>query len=307
MIRLALIAKSGQSNFHSILQRISRWVAENGVDLYTAIDPSLLERGAPGVESGGDPHPHKTPAHIRFTPNDMESIAHADVVVTVGGDGTILLASQLMGRHPKPILGIHSGRLGFLAGIREHQVEEALRLVKEGRTYTDRREKLQAVLPDGRVFEALNEFLFTKKDTVSMIRLTATYDGMFVNEYWADGLIVSSPTGSTAYNLSSGGPIVLPGTDVMLLTPINPHSLTTRPLVLPSTRSLEVTVPESSEQILFSYDGFIESVTFDAKGVTISKSDTSIELIRLPGQDYFETLRSKLMWGADGRSTHSPT
>lgn len=290
MIRLALIAKSGQSNFKSILRRIIEWSEGNGAQVFTAIDPALF--GELGKRT-----------LISLTKDDQESIRQGEIVVTVGGDGTILLAAQLMGNDPKPILGIHSGKLGFMAGIQEHQVDEALSLYVKGGTYMDRREKLKAILPDGRTVEALNEFLFSKKDTVSMIRLSASYDGMFVNQYWADGLIVSSPTGSTAYNLSTGGPIVLPGTDVMVLTPINPHTLTTRPLVLPSTRPLVVDIEESQGQILFSYDGFIESVTFDSMGVTISKSDTFIELIRLPGQDYFETLRSKLMWGADGRST----
>ena len=133
-----------------------------------------------------------------------------------------------------------------------------------------------------------------------MITLTVEYDGKLINEYWADGLLVSSPSGSTAYNLSAGGPIVLPGTAVMVLTPINPHTLTTRPLVLPSDKKLTVKTSETPENILFSYDGII--LPHNSKlDVEISRSEFSFHLIQLPDQNYFETLRNKLMWGMDKR------
>lgn len=133
-----------------------------------------------------------------------------------------------------------------------------------------------------------------------MISLTVKYDGELINEYWADGLIFSSPTGSTAYNLSAGGPIVYPGTRVLLLTPINPHTLTTRPLVLPSDRKLSVKSSENPENILFSYDGIV--IPHESEiNIDIIVSDYSVRLIQLPDQHYFETLRNKLMWGLDKR------
>lgn len=133
-----------------------------------------------------------------------------------------------------------------------------------------------------------------------MISLEVEYDGELINNYWADGLIISSPTGSTAYNLSAGGPIVLPNTPVVVLTPINPHTLTTRPLVLPSGRMITVRTGNSGDNVLFSYDGIV--LPHNSKlDINIIQSDFSVYLIQLPEQNYFETLRNKLMWGLDKR------
>ena len=134
-----------------------------------------------------------------------------------------------------------------------------------------------------------------------MVTVEAEYDNMFINKYWADGLIVASPTGSTAYNLSSNGPIVMPNTDVMVLNPINPHTLTTRPLVLPSDKSLKITVHKQQHEVLFSYDGEIYEIQAYPFVVEIRRSNFTINLIELPDQSYFETLRNKLMWGMDFR------
>ena len=145
------------------------------------------------------------------------------------------------------------------------------------------------------------ETVSIKKDSTSMVTVSAEYDDMFINNYWADGLIVASPTGSTAYNLSSNGPIVMPNTDVMVLNPINPHTLTTRPLVLPSDKSLKITVKEQEHEVLFSYDGEIYEIQAYPFEVEIKRSNFTIDLIELPEQSYFETLRNKLMWGQDSR------
>ena len=133
-----------------------------------------------------------------------------------------------------------------------------------------------------------------------MITLRAEYDGEFINNYWADGLIISSPTGSTAYNLSAGGPIVMPQTPVMVLTPINPHTLTTRPLVLPAGKTLSIKTVNQKDNILFSYDGLILPGS-NGLDINIKQSEYSIKIIQLPHQNYFETLRNKLMWGLDKR------
>ena len=237
---------------------------------------------------------------LHIVSSETEAIQHSDIVIALGGDGTMLHTAQMVKYSSKPVLGINTGRLGFMANIQPSQIEVAFdHLVKNDFTI-DKRDLLQATVPGGKQYYALNEFLFTKKDTSSMISLTVEYDGKLINEYWADGLLVSSPSGSTAYNLSAGGPIVLPGTPVMVLTPINPHTLTTRPLVLPSDKKLTVKTSETPENILFSYDGIIlpHNSKFD---VEISRSDYSFHLIQLPDQNYFETLRNKLMWGMDKR------
>lgn len=306
-MRLALIAKSGHPNFHAVLRTLLHWCCRNDVPIHASTDHLEEMRQASEQEAEGSIEGVLNTVGdlsrcVVLTASDEESVERADFVITIGGDGTILRAAQLVKHLRRPILGIHSGKLGFLASILEPQIEEALDALKSGNVVLDSREMLAAEHPDGTVFEALNDFLFTRKDTISMIRMSATYDGMFINHYWGDGLIVASPTGSTAYNLSSGGPIVLPGTRVMVLTPINPHTLTTRPLVLPSDKPLEIEMVEQPGQILFSYDGFIETRTFDPLRFTIRHSGTFIDIVRLPGQNYFETLRRKLMWGADARS-----
>lgn len=237
---------------------------------------------------------------INIVSSEIEAIQNSDIVIALGGDGTILHTAQMVKYSSKPVLGINTGRLGFMANIQPSQIEEAFDHIIKNNFTIDKRDLLQATGPGGKRYYALNEFLFTKKDTSSMITLTVEYDGKLINEYWADGLLVSSPSGSTAYNLSAGGPIVLPGTPVMVLTPINPHTLTTRPLVLPSTKKLIVKTSETPENILFSYDGTIHP--HDSKlDVEISRSEYSFHLIQLPDQNYFETLRNKLMWGMDKR------
>ena len=239
--------------------------------------------------------------YLTITNSDIDSISECDVVLVMGGDGTILYTARISKNTGKPILGINSGRLGFMTNIQADELEQSLDLVLEGKYSLDKRHYLKAVDNKGNHFHALNEFLFTRKDTTSMINIRVEYDGSLINTYWADGLIVASPTGSTAYNLSSGGPIVLPGSGVMLVTPINPHTLTTRPLVLRAEKPLKVIVEPQQSGILFSYDGVICDDQDLPLEVEIIKSKLSFNLIQLPGQDYFDTLRKKLMWGQVSR------
>jgi NAD+ kinase len=231
---------------------------------------------------------------------EEEAVASSDVVIALGGDGTMLYAAHLVKGTDTPVLGINSGKLGFMANVQPKQIERALTGILKNDYTIDKRYMLQARSSDGKSHFALNEFLFSKKDTSSMIRLEAEYDGQYLNHYWADGLIISSPTGSTAYNLSAGGPIVMPGTEVMVLTPINPHTLTTRPMVLPSNKSLKIKASDTEGHILFSNDG--RMIPYHQKlDIDIRQSDFTINLIQFPEYTYFETLRNKLMWGLDKR------
>lgn len=237
---------------------------------------------------------------VKILESEQKAVDSSDVVIAIGGDGTILHTAQIVCKKQTPVLGINTGKLGFMANIQPENIEYCLRQVTEDNYSLDNRTFLKAELPGGKRYDALNEFLFTKKDTSSMITLHADYDGVFINNYWADGLIVSTPTGSTAYNLSAGGPIIMPNTPVMVLTPINPHTLTTRPLVLPSDKPLRIRSLNSSEHTLFTYDGMSHQIESNLN-VIITQSEYSIHLIQLPGQNYFETLRNKLMWGLDRR------
>ena len=233
--------------------------------------------------------------------SEKEAIEKGDIVIAMGGDGTMLHTAHLVRESGKPILGVNSGRLGFMANTQPERLLETMDYILEGRYKLDKRFLLKAENQSGQTYYALNEFLFTKKESASMITVNALYDDMFINKYWADGIIISTPTGSTAYNLSSGGPIVMPQTDVMVLTPINPHTLTTRALVLPSDKVLKMRVEQQQHEVLFSYDGEICEITHYPFEVTIQRSDFLINILELPGQSYFETLRTKLMWGMDFR------
>jgi len=233
--------------------------------------------------------------------NEELAIDQADIIIALGGDGTMLYTARLMKNIQKPILGVNSGRLGFMAYTQKENLHQALNYLLEDNYRIDKRYLLEASDNNGTIYHALNEFLFAKKDSTSMVNVHAEYDDMFINDYWSDGLIVASPTGSTAYNLSSSGPIVMPNTDVMVLTPINPHTLTTRPLVLPSNKSLKIRVDEQEHDVLFSYDGQIKEIKSYPFEVDIKRSNFTIDLIELPNQSYFDTLRQKLMWGMDSR------
>lgn len=233
--------------------------------------------------------------------SESEAVDQADIIIALGGDGTMLYTARLMKSIQKPILGVNSGRLGFMAYTQKENLQQALESLLKSNYRLDRRYMLKAEDKDGTIYHALNEFLFSKKDSTSMVTVSAAYDEMFINKYWADGLIVASPTGSTAYNLSANGPIVMPRAHVMVLNPINPHTLTTRPLVLPSDKSLKITIEEQEHEVLFSYDGEIREIQTYPFEVEIRRSDFTIDLIELPQQNYFETLRNKLMWGMDFR------
>lgn len=283
-----IIANPEKYSIQDPLERVILWAQANGTKIFVT---QQIKKQFPEIVQGET---------ITVVDNEQKAIQEADVIIALGGDGTMLHTAHLVKEIEKPLVGINTGKLGFMANIQPSQIEEALQSVVEKKYRLDKRQMLQAKTEEGEQFYALNEFLFSRKDTSSMIKLEVEYDGSLINHYWADGLIISSPTGSTAYNLSAGGPIIQPNTPVMVVTPINPHTLTTRPLVLPSNRPLTVRSVGTSEHILFSYDGIVQphNSTLD---IEIIQSDFSVDLIQLPEQNYFETLRNKLMWGFDKR------
>ena len=287
-MKFAIIANPKKYEVKDVLTVAVNWARAKKVELY--LDEKVCEL----VSVSGC-------KYINITGSDEESIEKCDVILVMGGDGTILYTARIARRSGKPILGINSGRLGFMTNIQNDELEHALEQVVAGSFELDRRHFLKAVDANGEKFYALNEFLFSRKDTTSMVNIEAAYNDHLINTYWSDGLIVASPTGSTAYNLSSGGPIVAPGSGVMLVTPINPHTLTTRPLVLRADKPLRITVNEQASDVLFSYDGIIQEITDFPFTVEIIKSKLTFDLIQLPGQNYFDTLRKKLMWGQDSR------
>ncbi|MEO9885534.1 MAG: NAD(+)/NADH kinase [Balneola sp.] len=287
-MKFSVIANPHKFEVKAVLERTIQWALNNDVQL-------LISRETCKLTDSHDPNV------IIETTSDEEAINKCDIVVVIGGDGTMLYTARISKHSSKPILGVNGGRLGFMTDTRFEELEEALQSIKSGNYTLDDRHFLKATDGNGNEFYALNEFLFTRKDSTSMINITAEYDGSLINTYWSDGLIVSSSTGSTAYNLSSGGPIVVPGSGVMLVTPINPHTLTTRPLVVRSDKPLTIRVEKQESDVSFSYDGVNCKIDELPLEVQIIASDLAFNLIRLPGQNYFETLRNKLMWGKDSR------
>lgn len=226
------------------------------------------------------------------------------VMFSIGGDGTFLEAVTLVRELPIPLAGINSGRLGFLSDISRDEINEAVDSILNNTAGFDERTLLQ-VESDLPVFGdfnfALNEITVHKRDDSSMIKITALLDGQFLNIYWADGLIVATPTGSTAYSLSVGGPLVLPDTRNFVLSPIAPHNLTVRPLVYKDSMKLTLQIESRSGNLLVSADSR-SNVIEDRLELTIFKAPFCIRTIRLKDHNFYHTLRTKLMWGADRRN-----
>lgn len=240
-------------------------------------------------------------AGVYKTPNDLEK---TEFLFTLGGDGTILDAVTHIGALEIPIVGVNMGRLGFLATIGLDQAEYALNQVIENKFTIDRRGLLhldnnQDVFGDTPF--ALNDFTILKKDTSSMIVVHAYVDGDLLNSYWADGLIISTPTGSTGYSLSCGGPLVLPQSNNFIITPVSPHNLNVRPMVLGDTSTLSFKIEARMENVLISLDS--RSVTIPTTTeLTIRKESFCACLVKFDGYHPFDTLRQKLFWGQDARN-----
>lgn len=223
-----------------------------------------------------------------------------DVVLSFGGDGTLLNTAHEVGARMTPILGVNIGRLGFLADIEVGQLEETIRRLLRGEYRTEARMVLEATSPDGQPLLArwaLNEFVLQRSGVTGMMALEVWVDGTFLNTYWADGLLIATPTGSTAYSLAIGGPIMAPGCGSILLNPIAPHALTVRPLVLPDSATIEVRVTEPDQPYVFMADGWGAILEHEPLRLIIHRAPHTVNLVKLPEQHYFQTLRSKLLWG----------
>lgn len=228
----------------------------------------------------------------------------ADFLLSLGGDGTLLDTVTLIRDSGLPVLGINLGRLGFLASINKADIQEAIAGLAEGRFSFDKRSLLH-LKSDEKVFGelnyALNEMTIFRGEEASMIIIHAYLDGELLNSYWADGLIVATPTGSTAYSLSCGGPIILPGSNNLLITPICPHNLSVRPVVVNDESELSFEVDSRGASFQVFMDSRKEVVDIAAK-LCVRKERFAINLVRLHNEQYFGTLREKLMWGLDTRN-----
>lgn len=229
-----------------------------------------------------------------------------DMLISIGGDGTMLRAVTLVRNSGIPILGINAGRLGFLATVQKENIAAFMQLVIDKKYKISKRTLLSiSCLPENTAIEglnfALNEISVSRKDTTSMITIDTYLDEEFLNSYWADGLIIATPTGTTGYSLSCGGPILTPDVKSLVITPIAPHNLNARPLVVPDTTEIRLKISGREEQYLVSLDSRIMSVNNDSI-LCIKKTDFEINMVEIPGETFFKTLRTKLLWGEDRRN-----
>lgn len=233
-----------------------------------------------------------------------QEIATVDFLLSIGGDGTLLDTVTLVRDKEIPVLGINTGRLGFLTTVTTENIQHTVQEIIDGKFQIDKRTLLSLYTDQGLfgdVNYALNEITLQKKDTSSMITINAYIDGEYLNSYWADGLIVSTPTGSTAYSLSCNGPIILPRSGNIILNPIAPHNLNVRPIVVPDDIELTLRIEGRTGNFLVALDSRSETVAM-SKELKIKKSDHHINLVRLNNYTFLDTLRNKLMWGMDKRN-----
>lgn len=230
-----------------------------------------------------------------------ELAAASDLLIVLGGDGTLLAAARSLGENDVPILPINLGGLGFLTSVTQQELYASLEPVLDGKSSVSERTFLEAEVFRGREslarHRALNDAVFNKGALARIVDLGLSINGEFVVAYKADGLIISTPTGSTAYSLSAGGPVVEPAVPAFVITPICPHTLTHRPLVIPESSKIEITLGEAEEPVYLTLDGQIGVELHTADRATIRTTPQKLRLIRPAATTYFEILRNKLKWG----------
>jgi NAD+ kinase len=288
--RVGIVAKQGLVAAAEHVSQVGARLRERGVEVVYDRDTAAVA----GAAAQGAKHVTR-----EALPRD------ADLVIVLGGDGTLLAMAARIAQAKRdiPILGVNFGSLGFLTEIRIDELMPSLERVLDGTATFDERAMLDAEAyrkgqqVDSRV--VLNDVVFTKAALSRMIELSVSVDGGFVTRVKADGLIIASATGSTAYNLAAGGPIVHPMVNALVLTPIAPHTLTNRPVVIPGKASVEVRAhgSGSADEIFVTYDGQSGYPVHDADVVKVRISDRMLRLVKAPGRGYFELLREKLKWG----------
>lgn len=250
-----------------------------------------------------------TSSGIQFTaykifddPIDLEG---ARLVVSLGGDGTLLETVAVVGARQIPVIGVNVGRLGFLATVAPERIKDMINALESGNYRIETRSIIEAEANNMEIFDgvnfALNDFAITKTDTSSMITVHSYLNGEFLNSYWADGLIVSTPTGSTGYSLSCGGPVLVPNSKSLIVTPVSPHNLNVRPLVVEDTAELSFEVRSRSNNFLLSLDSRYMIVD-ESTQLVVRKAKFVARLVKMYDDNFFDTLRSKLSWGLDMRN-----
>jgi NAD+ kinase len=280
--RVGICLKPDQSQAAPLIRSLVEWFSQREIEVLCD-EESALATGATGVSR-------------------EELSACVDLIVAMGGDGTLLSVARATGTRAVPILGINLGTLGFLTEVSVDEMIPALEQVIAGKAKAEPRMRLEVVITRGEDevarYQALNDAVMSKTALSRMVDLMVYADGVSVTTYHADGLIVSTPTGSTAYSLSAGGPLLLPGSGVMVLTPICPHSLTQRPVVFPHSAVIDVEVDTRGAQVVLTVDGQEGVELADGDRVRVRRSPHPVSIVESPFLNRYEILRAKLRWGA---------
>ena len=229
-----------------------------------------------------------------------------DLLISIGGDGTFLRSIEYVKNNNIPILGINTGRLGFLASTKKENIEKSIEKIFNNKFKIEERSLIKVSLDGDEQLKsefpfALNEISVVRKDTTSMVNINTSLNGIHLNSYWSDGLIVSTPTGSTGYSLSCGGPVISPSSKSLVLTPISPHNLNARPLVISDSTKISVSVSGREEYHLLSIDSKVYTLKNETK-IMVEKSDFNIKVANLNNYNFYKTLKEKLLWGKDKRN-----
>ena len=239
--------------------------------------------------------------NVGFNFSKVEKLSNEyDFVISIGGDGTILRSANEIGELSIPIIGLNKGRLGFLANSPIEIIDSIIDKIKNSNYRISERTIIQVEF-EGKTKNALNEISISRKNTTSLITIDTKLNDQYLNTYWADGLIISTPTGSTGYSLSCGGPIIMPDSKNLVLTPIAPHNLNARPLVISDNKQIEISINGRENEYFVSADSQIFSVNIDSK-INISKAPYFLKMVEFEDDSYINTLREKLMWGKDRRT-----
>jgi NAD+ kinase len=286
--RIGIVLKPHQPEALTTLCELVVWLAERGIKLV----------GGPEIERERIEHQTGCPVDEvskQKLPTDV------DLMLVLGGDGTMIATARMIGDHEVPVLGVNYGGLGYLAEFRIQELYSALESILSGNYRLDKRVMLAVeLLRDGSPVttnRVLNDVVINKSALARIIEIETFFNGQFVNSFRADGLIVSTPTGSTAYNLSAGGPVIFPSMNAVVVTPICPFTLSNRPIVVPDDAEIELVLKTDHEEVALTLDGQVGFPLKVEDRVKISKSRTMFNLIQPSNRNYFDVLRDKLRWG----------
>jgi NAD+ kinase len=286
--RIGAIVKPHQTDALKTLCHLAEWLSERGITLV----------GSPELER--ERIEHETGCAVE-TVAPEELAGSVDLILVLGGDGTMISTARLVGDHSTPVLGINYGSLGYLAEFRIEEMFPALESILKGDYRLEHRVMLAAELYRGADLlvrnRVLNDVVINKSALARIIEIETYLNGQFVNSFRADGLIVSTPTGSTAYNLSAGGPVIYPSMNAIVITPICPFTLSNRPLVVPDDAVIELSLKTPDEEVVLTLDGQVGHPLKPGDRVLIRKSLTTFNIITPPNRNYFDVLRDKLRWG----------